>query len=128
VPLGICTKKPERLTHKVLRDLGLADLFGAISGGDSLPHPKPDPRHLMSVIDVLQVPPAHVLYVGDSHFDAQMAVGALVPFVFARYGYDDGRVERAACYAEIDAVGEVPALLARLRADAQTTAALTLHP
>jgi phosphoglycolate phosphatase len=115
--LGICTKKPEALTHKVLRELGLAQLFSAVSGGDSLPHPKPDPRHLISVIDALRASPARVLYVGDSHFDAQMALAAGVRFVFARYGYDDGRVDPAMCFAGIDALEQIPPLVARLQAD-----------
>jgi phosphoglycolate phosphatase len=127
VPLAICTKKPERLTLKVLRELELLGLFAAVSGGDSLPFSKPDPRHLMAVVDALHSTPAQVLYVGDSHFDAQMARAADVRFAFATYGYDDGRVEAAACFAAVDTIDQILPLVARMHAGVASPA-LSANP
>ena len=43
---AICTNKPEGMAVSLIERLGLADLFGAICGGDTFAFRKPDPRHL----------------------------------------------------------------------------------
>ena len=45
--IGICTNKPEYLSHKLLAELRLAKLFPVVLGADSRPYRKPDPRHLI---------------------------------------------------------------------------------
>jgi phosphoglycolate phosphatase len=108
--LGICTKKPFSLTMKVLGDVQLTERFTAISGGDSVPFPKPDARHLQSVLDALGVTAAETLFVGDSDVDAETSKNTGVRFVFARFGYDHGLVKPADCVAAIDALSELPTL------------------
>ena len=112
--LAICTKKPAHLTHKVLEDLGLAKRFEVISGGDSEPFSKPDPRHLQAVLSKLQVAPSEALFVGDSHLDAQLAAAAGVRFVFAAFGYDEGQVKADECFAVIAQLSELLSVVAAL--------------
>jgi phosphoglycolate phosphatase len=44
--LAVCTNKPAWVARHILETLGLAVFFSEITGGDSTPYRKPDPRHL----------------------------------------------------------------------------------
>lgn len=107
--LGLCTNKPRAPTLRILRLLGLESAFGAVIGGDELGLRKPDPRHLLAVIDALGGGPA--LYVGDSEVDAQTARAAGVPFVAMRHGYSRGPVEALGAVAVLEELGELPELV-----------------
>ncbi len=85
--LGICTNKPYRPTMEILRTLGLAHFFGAVTGGDSLPVRKPDPGHLIGTIDLLGARPEAAVMVGDSANDVAVARAAGVPAIIVSYGY-----------------------------------------
>src|SRR5262245_29100241 len=50
--LAVCTNKPEGMSRLLLGDLGIADRFAAICGGDTFAWKKPDPRHLLGAIAV----------------------------------------------------------------------------
>ena len=50
---AICTNKPQRATITVLEGLGLTALFDGIAGGDRFLVRKPDPGHLLGLIDEL---------------------------------------------------------------------------
>ncbi|MGR3633571.1 MAG: HAD-IA family hydrolase [Limimaricola soesokkakensis] len=76
--LGICTNKPQALTHAVLAGLGIDHLFDAVRGADAVPTRKPDPGHLRAVIEALGVDRA--VYVGDTEVDEATARAAGVPF------------------------------------------------
>ncbi|RKT89045.1 phosphoglycolate phosphatase [Saccharopolyspora antimicrobica] len=73
VRIGICTNKRSDLTHRVLAGTGLADLVDAVVGIDSAPAGKPDPAHLITVLDELGVTAAETVYVGDTEVDALTA-------------------------------------------------------
>lgn len=83
--LGICTNKPIAPTRAILTHLGLAPLFQAILGGDSLPIRKPDPEHLRATARALGR--ARVIFVGDSEVDAATAQAAALPFLLYTEGY-----------------------------------------
>ncbi len=83
--LGVCTNKNLGLTKQVLGDMGIADCFGAVIGGDSLPQKKPDPAPFFACAKQLQVD--EIIYVGDSEVDAQTAKAAKVPFALFTEGY-----------------------------------------
>ncbi|MBM3488078.1 MAG: phosphoglycolate phosphatase [Alphaproteobacteria bacterium] len=85
--LGICTNKPQGLSHAVLDGLGLARHFPVVIGGDALPWRKPDARHLGAVLDRLGVAPADAVYVGDSPTDVAAARATGVPVIAVRFGY-----------------------------------------
>lgn len=107
--LGLCTKKPERLARKVLRELQLAQLFQAVSCGDSVPWPKPDARHLQAVLTELDVEQSQTWMVGDSSVDACLAANAGVRFAFATYGYGAQEVNPQDCamvFDHADVLGE----------------------
>ena len=87
--LAICTNKLEGLTHPLLQAMGLHERFAAITGRDTFPVCKPDPRHLLATIARASSDPAHAVMVGDSNTDLKTAKAAGVPFVGVTFGYTD---------------------------------------
>ena len=59
----------------------MLDYIEKIVARDDVSHPKPDPRHLLSVISLLQVEPKSTLYVGDTITDLITAKSANVRFI-----------------------------------------------
>ncbi len=91
--LGVCTNKVEHLSHKLLAELKLADYFGAVVGGDTLPIMKPDPAPYREVARRLGVDVAHTIMFGDSETDIRTAQNAGVPVVAVTFGYTPQPVE-----------------------------------
>ncbi len=87
--LAICSNKPQSLCEKVLGDLALADRFEVIVGGAPRLRAKPAPDLLDRTLDLLALPAAACVYVGDSDLDHAVASAAGVPFLYAGYGYGD---------------------------------------
>jgi phosphoglycolate phosphatase len=88
VPMGICTNKPQAASLKVLNHFGLSSVFQAVVGGDQLPGVrKPNPRHLMAVLDILNIAPKDAVMIGDSPNDIDVAMNAGVTSVAVSFGY-----------------------------------------
>lgn len=85
--LAVCTNKRERLSRLLLQALDLERYFAALAGRDTFGVSKPDPGHLLGVIDRAGGTPTHAVMVGDSDVDLAAANGAGVPFVLVSYGY-----------------------------------------
>ncbi|MCG5239256.1 phosphoglycolate phosphatase [Azospirillum doebereinerae] len=118
VRLGLCTNKPERITRKLLNALGLAPLFGAVAGGDTLPVKKPDGRHVTWVLEQLGADPAspRAAMVGDNGNDVKAARGAGIPVVAMSYGYPRMPVADLGADLVLDRFTDLPAGLERLAA------------
>ncbi len=84
-PLAVLTNKPLGPAIGLLEALGLRGFFSRIIGGDGEYGRKPDPAGLQA-LRALE-PGASVVLIGDSPADAQAAVAAGCPFVWARYGF-----------------------------------------
>ncbi len=91
--LGVCTNKVERLSHKLLAELKMADYFGAVVGGDTLPIMKPDPAPYREVALRLGIDPARTMMFGDSETDILTAQNSRVPVVAVTFGYTPQPVE-----------------------------------
>ena len=101
--LGLCTNKPIAPTRIILRKLNIEQYFDAISGGDSIDGiRKPDPRHLLSVVDDLGITPDQAVMVGDKEHDIQCAKGAGMRSVIVSFGYANGPVHEIGADAVID--------------------------
>ena len=111
---AVCTNKLQRATIAVLDGLGLAPLFEGVAGGDRFPVRKPDPGHLLGVIDELDGRPERAAMIGDSENDAAVAHAAGVPLVLMRYGYARSDPATLGALAVLDHFGELPAVLRRL--------------
>lgn len=85
--LAICTNKLERFAVKLLTELGCADRFGAIVGGDTFGVSKPDPKPLFGAIERVGGDPARAVMIGDSITDVETAKAAGIPCVVMSFGY-----------------------------------------
>lgn len=112
-PLGICTNKPLAVTQAILAHFGLAQLFGCVIGGDSVPERKPHPAPLRAALQGLGADPARpkAIYVGDSEFDATCAAAVPVPFLIYTRGYRQTPVEELPHLASFDDFAELPAMV-----------------
>lgn len=107
--LGVCTNKPVAAAQAVLGALGLAGYFSAVTGGDSTPFRKPDPRHLAATLAALGS--AEAVMVGDHHNDMAAAEGLGMPAIFVSWGYGE-----AASALMADDASEIFGLVAGLAA------------
>jgi phosphoglycolate phosphatase len=111
---GVCTNKPQQATVAVLRGLDLASLFDAVAGGDRFTVRKPDPGHLLRLIDEWGGEPRRTAMIGDNENDAAAARGAKLPLVLMRYGYARGDPAALAADALLDRFSDLPPALERL--------------
>jgi len=111
---AVCTNKPQRATEEVLRGVGLSGLFDGFAGGDRYPYRKPDPRHLLNLIDELGGDPKRAAMIGDSENDAASARAARLPLILMSYGY--ARIDPGELGADIvlDRFDELPAAVESL--------------
>lgn len=87
IKMGVCTNKPQRPTDRLLSRLGLDRYFASVIGSDTLPVKKPDPVHLLAVLEELDVNPTRAVLVGDSGTDQKTANAAGTPCVLVSFGY-----------------------------------------
>jgi phosphoglycolate phosphatase len=113
IPLGLCTNKPESATLKLLDELELRPYFAAIAGGDSFPVHKPDPAHLMGVIEQMGITPQGCVMIGDSPNDMVAAHGLGIPCILVDYGYGFD-VSVLPAEAVISSMADLPKTLMRL--------------
>lgn len=83
------TNKNEILAVELLKQLGIADYFSLILGGDSLAEKKPSPLPLKHCAEVLGVDIANMMMVGDSRNDITAAKAAGCFSVGVTFGYGD---------------------------------------
>jgi phosphoglycolate phosphatase len=87
--LVVLTNKPRRESRMLLEGLGLSTYFGAIEGGDSFSHRKPNPVGAVELLARFETIPAEALFVGDSAIDLETARCAGIPCCLVRYGIGD---------------------------------------
>lgn len=111
--LAVCTNKPVSPAITLLRELGLAEHFAAIGGGDSYPTRKPDAAHLLATLRDAGGRAEDAVMIGDHHNDMAAARGAGVRPIFAGWGY--GPVVMAAGAPIAATPAGLQPLLVRLR-------------
>ena len=115
VALGICTNKPEDITHQVLAGLGLTNSFAAVVGGrDDLPK-KPDPAMMQAVMKGLGTSASEVVMVGDSHADVGAARAVGMPVMLVSHGYTVRPARELGADLVVDGLGEVWAAIGKMR-------------
>lgn len=81
---AICTNKPEYLARDLLVRLGVADLFDALVGAETLPVRKPDPAPYRLAVE--RAGGGASLLVGDTVTDRDTARNAGVPVALVGFG------------------------------------------
>jgi 2-phosphoglycolate phosphatase len=84
---GIVTNKPAFLTEPLLARLQLQDRPACVVSGDTVAKRKPDPAPLLHAAKVIEIDPAHCVYVGDAERDIQAGRAAGMRTLVATFGY-----------------------------------------
>jgi phosphoglycolate phosphatase len=90
VKIGMCTNKANKLVHKIIKELEIDQYFDVVISGDDLPVSKPNPLHLLTCLERLNISSNDAIFVGDSTVDQRTAISANIAFAFYQKGYDDG--------------------------------------
>ncbi len=86
-PWGIVTNKPAWLAEPLLAALGLLERSACLVCGDTLARRKPDPDPLLHAAELLALPPARCVYVGDDRRDMLAGRAAGMACLAAGWGY-----------------------------------------
>ena len=89
ISMAVCTNKTDYLAVDLLKKIGIYDYFEYVAGHNTFDYCKPDPRHLTSVIEILQGDIKKSLMIGDSETDANAAKSAGIPVILMEDGYTE---------------------------------------
>ena len=92
ISMAICTNKQEHLAIDLLKKIGIYDFFEYVAGHNTFDYCKPDPRHLTSVIEILDGDIKKSLMIGDSETDANAAKEAGIPVILLEDGYTEKKI------------------------------------
>ena len=89
ISMAVCTNKQEKLSIDLLKKIGIYDYFEYVAGSNTFDYCKPDPRHLTSVVEILNGNLKKCMMIGDSETDANAAKAASIPVVLLENGYTE---------------------------------------
>jgi phosphoglycolate phosphatase len=89
ISMAVCTNKQEHLAIDLLKKIRIYDYFEYVAGSNTFDYCKPDPRHLTSVIEILNGDIKKSLMIGDSETDANSAKEASIPVILLENGYTE---------------------------------------
>ena len=89
ISMAVCTNKQENLSNDLLKKIGIYDYFEYVAGSDTFDYCKPDPRHLTSVVEILDGDIKKSIMIGDSETDANAAKAAKIPIILLEDGYTE---------------------------------------
>ena len=92
ISMAVCTNKQEHLAIDLLKKIGIYDFFEYVAGHNTFDYCKPDPRHLTSVIEILDGDIKKTLMIGDSETDANAAKSAGIPVILLEDGYTEKNI------------------------------------
>ncbi len=93
ISMAVCTNKTDYLAVDLLKKIGIHDYFEYVAGHNTFDYCKPDPRHLTSVIEILQGDIKKSLMIGDSETDANAAKNAGIPVILMEDGYTEKKTD-----------------------------------
>ena len=92
ISMAVCTNKQEHLSNDLLKKIGIYDFFEYVAGSDTFDYCKPDPRHLTSVVEILDGDLKKTIMIGDSETDANAAKAAEIPMILLKDGYTEKNI------------------------------------
>lgn len=110
--LGVATNDSTIGAEKTLLTLGVAQMFDAAYGYDSVPNPKPAPDSIFAFSDLTGLKPSEIAMVGDNRHDLEMARagGSLAIAVLSGTGTRESLTPIADVVLE--SIADLPAFLA----------------
>ena len=89
ISMAVCTNKTEHLAIDLLKKIEIYNFFEYVAGHNTFDYCKPDPRHLTSVVEILDGDIKKTLMIGDSESDANAAKAAEIPIILIEDGYTE---------------------------------------
>jgi 2-phosphoglycolate phosphatase, prokaryotic len=111
---GVCTNKFERPSRMILEHLKLMPPISDLAGADTFPVRKPDPRHILMLVERMGGTPGRSVMVGDSIHDVHAAHGAGLPAVLVSWGYTATPARELGAEAVIERFDALPQALEQL--------------
>ena len=93
ISMAVCTNKQEHLSIDLLKKIGIYSYFEYVAGSDTFDYCKPDPRHLTSVVEILDGDLKKTIMIGDSETDANAAKAAEIPMILLEDGYTEKNID-----------------------------------
>ena len=93
ISMAVCTNKQEHLSNDLLKKIGINNYFEYVAGSDTFDYCKPDPRHLTSVVEILDGDLKKTIMIGDSETDANAAKSAEIPIILLEDGYTEKKID-----------------------------------
>ena len=113
---GVCTNKFERPSRMILEHLKLMPPISDVAGADTFPVRKPDPKHILMLVERMGGSPGRSVMVGDSIHDVEAAHGAGLPAVLVSWGYTARPASELGAEAVIDRFANLPEALGQIAA------------
>jgi phosphoglycolate phosphatase len=113
---GVCTNKFERPSRMILEHLKLMPPITDLAGADTFPVRKPDPRHILMLLERMGTDPKRAIMIGDSINDVESAHGAGLPAVLVSWGYTDKPASELGAEAVIQQFDALPEALGEIAA------------
>lgn len=106
---AICTNKPEAMARTLIDLLGIATLFDALIGADTLPTRKPDPAPYIAAVTRAGGAVSRSVLVGDTLTDRETARAVGVPCLLVTFGPEGQSVARHEPQALLHSFADLPA-------------------
>jgi len=87
--LGLATNAYRHSTIESLKHLDIYDKFDAVACYDDVSRGKPEPDMLYRVLDELQVPKEHAVFIGDGSRDLLAAQKAEIDYIMVNWGFSE---------------------------------------
>ena len=113
---GVCTNKFEKPSRTILEHLKLMPPIADLAGADTFPVRKPDPRHILMLVERMGRDPKRAVMVGDSIHDVEAAHGAGLPAVLVSWGYTTQPASELGAEAVIERFDALPEAIGRIAA------------
>ena len=113
---GVCTNKFEKPSRIILEHLKLMPPIGDVAGADTFPVRKPDPQHILLLVERMGGDPRRTVMIGDSIHDVEAAHRAGLPAVLVSWGYTARPASELGAEAVIDRFDALPEVLGQLAA------------
>ena len=94
ISMGVVTNKQEHLAVDLLKKIKIYDFFEYVAGRNTFEYCKPDPRHITSIIEIMNGTINKSLMIGDSENDADAAKSAGIPMILLEDGYTEKKIEQ----------------------------------
>ena len=110
---------PERVaevTKVTFAELCAAYIAVVFDGADTFPVRKPDPKHILMLVERMGGSPDRTVMVGDSIHDVEAAHGAGLPAVLVSWGYTDRPASELGAEAVIQKFDGLPEALQQIAA------------